>query len=389
MEDNQFWDELANRLRQEQPQSFREEDWTAVHQRIQAKGKRRAGWFWPLMAGLVLIGNNLVWYLLLPGTTVPTTQSPIAMSCDTVFLIRERVIRDTVWQTQAFKPVLQQALQRQQPKPAMSQSTLNTTPLPQAWPAFAVNSAALPPETVTAPPRVPDAALPPLQSSRLSLLAPFTAAMIPARSAYPPRVPKRTTSLLVSADVGGSIYFSENVSRMNLWQAGATVYLMPGKLGATVGLRRLYATESPAQTGPELGWRAECPTCPASPDFPDRVSLQWTDFQMGLAYRFALPYRKKTEILLSAAGQLRSPVAQYRHFRFENYGGPLVELDDRSRQESGLYWNGWSSRISVVHRITGNFGVSGSLEGRWIDGVNPGIMPASVGLNAGLVWYVR
>ncbi|MDZ4681093.1 MAG: hypothetical protein SGI94_11700 [Saprospiraceae bacterium] len=84
---------------------------------------------------------------------------------------------------------------------------------------------------------------------------------------------------------------------------------------------------------------------------------------------------------------MRSSVKQYRHFRFENYGGPLVEVDNWSREESGLYWNGWSSSVSVIHRITGNFGVSGSMQWRWVDGVNPGLMPASsIGLNAGLVW---
>jgi len=388
MEDNQFWDELANRLRQEQAQTFREGDWAAVHQRIRVKGKRRAAWFWPLIVGLVLIGNNLIWYLLLQQAATPTTQAPIAMQCDTVMLIRERVIRDTVWQkmpTPLFMPAEQQPLRVQQAIPVLSQPIMNPTTLPEALPAFAVNSGVHRPEMAISP-RIPDAALRPLQSERFGLLAPFSASIVPARSAYP-LVAERATSLLIAADVGAAVFFSENVSRMHLWQAGAKVYLMPGKWGATAGLYHLQASENPAQTGPELGWQAACATCPASPDFPDRVRLQWTEFQMGLAYRFALPNRKKTEILLSAAGQLRSSVKQYRHFRFENYGGPLVEVDNWSREESGLYWNGWSSSVSVIHRITGNFGVSGSMQWRWVDGVNPGLMPASsIGLNAGLVW---
>ncbi|MFM9946614.1 MAG: hypothetical protein ACKV1O_01620 [Saprospiraceae bacterium] len=390
MEDNQFWDELANRLRQEQAQTFREGDWAAVHQRIRVKGKRRAAWFWPLIAGLVLIGNNLIWYLLLPQAATPSTQAPVAMQCDTVVLIRERVVRDTVWQKMpapAFKQAEQSPLQSPQAIPALHQAFTNTVTIPEALPAFAINSAGHDPGMDTSS-RVPNAALYPLRSRRFGLETPFTVSIIPAGSGNP-RVAKRETSLLIAADVGGSIFFSENVSGMHLWQAGATLYLMPGKLGSTFGVRSLYATENPSQTGPELGWTTACPSCPASPDFPDRVSLQWTEFQMGLAYRFALPYRKKTEILLSAVGQLRSPIAQYRHLRFENYGGPLVEVDDRSRQESGLYWNGWSSSVSVVHRIARNFGVSGSLEGRWTDGVNPGLMPASVGVRAGLVWYAR
>lgn len=390
MEDNQFWDELANRLRQEQAQTFREGDWAAVHQRIQVKGKRRAAWFWPLIAGLVLIGNNLVWYLLLPQAATPSTQAAAVMQRDTVVLIRERVIRDTVWQkmpTPAFKLAEQPALRSQQATPALPQALANTATIPEALPDFAINSAGHDAGMDTSA-RVPNAALYPLQSKRFGLETPFTVSIVPSRSGHP-RVAKRETNLLIAADVGGSIFFSENVSRMHLWQAGATLYLMPGKLGSAFGIRSVYAMENPAQTGPELGWTTACPTCPASPEFPDRVRLQWTEFQMGLAYRFALPTRKKTEILLSAVGQLRSPVAQYRHFRFENYGGPLIEVDNWSRQESGLYWNGWSSTVSVVHRIARNFGLSGSLEGRWVDGVNPGLMPASVGVRAGLVWYAR
>lgn len=390
MEDNQFWDELANRLRQEQPQTFREGDWAAVHQRIRVKDKRRAAWFWPLIAGLVLIGNNLVWYLLLPQGATPSTQAPAAMQRDTVVLIRERVIHDTIWQkipARAFKLSEQQSLRSQQETPALPQALANTATIPETLPVFAINSAGNRPGKDTSS-RVPNAGLYPLQSQRFGLEAPFTVSIIPARSGNP-RVNKHETNLLIAADVGGSIFFSENVSQMNLWQAGATLYLMPGKWGGAFGFRSLYATENPAQTGPELGLLTACPSCPASPDFPDRVSLQWTEFQMGLAYRFPLPYRKKTEILLSAVGQLRSPIAQYRHFRFENYGGPLIEVDDRYRQESGLYWNGWSSSVSVVHRIARNFGLSGSLEGRWVDGVNPGLMPASVGVRAGLVWYAR
>lgn len=389
MEDNQFWDELANRLRQEQAQPFREGDWAVVHQRIRVKDKRRAGWFWPLIAGLVLIGNNLVWYLLLPQATTPSAQAPAAFQRDTVILIRERLIRDTVWQktpAQIFKQAEQPPLWSQQATPALPQTFTNTATIPEALPAFAINSAGHDPG-IAASSRVPNATLYPLQSARFGLEAPFTVSIIPARSASP-RVTKAATSLLIAADAGGAIFFSKNVSRMNLWQAGATLYLMPGKWGSAVGFRRLQATENPALTGPELGWPAACATCPASPDFPDRVNLQWTEFQMGLAYRFALPNRK-TELLVSAVGQLRSPVNQYRHFRFENYGGPLIEVDDRSREESGLYWNGWSTSMSVVHRIAGNFGLSGSVQGRWTDGVNPVLMPASVGLNVGLVWYVR
>ncbi len=389
MEDNQFWDELANRLRQEPAQTFREGDWAAVHQRIRVKGKRRAAWFWPLIAGLVLIGNNLIWYLLLPQAATPSAQPPAAMQRDTVILIRERLIRDTVWQKTPpplFKHAEQPPLWSQQTPPALPQPEMNTTTVSEAFSAFAENSAGHRPGITTSP-RVPNAALHPPQSARFGLEAPFTVSIVPARSTYP-RVAKGATNLLVTADVGGAAFLSENAPRMHLWQAGAKVYLMPGKWGATAGLHHLQASEKPAQTGPELGWLAACATCPASPDFPDRVRLQWTEFQMGLAYRFALPNRK-TEVLVSAVGQLRGPVQQYRHFRFENYGGPLIEVDDRSREESGLYWNGWSTSMSVVHRIAGNFGLSGSVQGRWVDGVTPGLMPASLGLNAGLVWYVR
>jgi len=390
MEDNQFWDELANRLRQEQAQTFREGDWAAVHQQIRAQGKHRAAWFWPLIAGLVLIGNNLVWYLLLPQAATPSTQTPAAaLQRDTVILIRERVIRDTVWQkmpAQFFKPTEQPPLRSQQATPASPQASRSTATIPEALPAFAINSTGQLQGIATSP-QVPNAALYPLQSERFGLEAPFTVSIIPARPAHP-RVAKDATSLLIAADVGGAVFYSENVSGMHLWQAGATLYLMPGKLGSAFGVRRLHATENTAETGPELGWPVGCAACPASPDFPDRVSLNWTEFQMGLAYRFALPNRK-TELLVSAVGQLRSPVTQYRHFRFENYGGPLIEVDDRYRQESGLYWNGWSTSLSVVHRISGNFGLSGSLEGRWTDGVTPGLMPASVGVRAGLVWYAR
>ncbi|NUN99539.1 MAG: hypothetical protein HUU01_02865 [Saprospiraceae bacterium] len=388
MEDNQFWDELANRLRQEQPQPFREEDWAAVHQRIQKKGSSRPGWFWPLMAGLVLIGNNLVWYLLWPGAAMASSEAPAAIGCDTVVLIRERVIRDTIWQKippQPLKPAKQRSPLRHQPAITVApDAMMKTAASPEIQPDVSA-STAVPRSGMGALPRLPIATFSFLQPERSGLLAPFRASILPARSNHP-LIAKPTTRLLINAEAGGAAFLPEKISRMHLWQGGATIYLMPGKWGVSAGLYRLHATENPPETGPKLGWSAECPTCPASPDFPGKVSLQWTEFQVGLAYRFALPIRK-TEILLSAAGQLRSPATQFRHFRFENYGGPLVEMDDRNREESGLYWNGWSSRVTVVHRITRNFGVSAGVQGRWSGGVNPGIMPASLGLNAGLVWY--
>ena len=144
MEDNQFWDELANRLRQEPAQTFREGDWAAVHQRIRVKGKRRAAWFWPLIAGLVLIGNNLIWYLLLPQAATPSAQPPAAMQRDTVILIRERLIRDTVWQKTPpplFKHAEQPPLWSQQTPPALPQPEMNTTTVSEAFSAFAENSA--------------------------------------------------------------------------------------------------------------------------------------------------------------------------------------------------------------------------------------------------------
>ncbi len=388
MEDNQFWDELAKRLRQEPAQNFREEDWATVHQRIQVKGKRRAVWFWPLIGGLVLMGNNLIWYLLLPQLTASSTMDSTVLHTDTVILIRERVVHDTLWQQISAQPNLpaeQLPLWRQHKTTAQIQPIINKTPAPEALPPIGRRTAADRPEKMASV-RVPNTPLRPLLSEHLAVMAPFTASIIPARSNYP-IVARRTTSLLIAADGGGGTFMSEKLSRMHLQEAGASLYIMPGKWGITTGLFKLHAKENPPAAGPGLGWPVECATCPGPSDFPDKVSVQWTSFHMGLAYRVALPNRK-TELLLSVAGQLRGPVEQYRHFRFEDYGSTPILVDDRYRQESGLYWNGWSSRMSIVHRISGHLGVSGSVHGRWPGGVTPKLVPASIGLNAGLVWYV-
>ncbi len=392
MEDNQFWDELANRLRQQPEQPFREEDWATVHQRIRATGKRRAWWFWPLLAGLVLIGNNLLWYLLLPANLTTTTPALAVGQRDTVVLIRERVIRDTVWQKIPASLVekaatLTQTPRIQPPAAALSQPVIKNTIVSESLPAFAKNDSTDHHIETPISPRIPTVALRPQQAAQAELLTPFSASLVPTRSGSPD-APKPVTNLLIAADGGGAAFLSKKLSHMHQWQAGVSLYALAGKWGGTLGIHRVHATENPAVTGPEIGWSPACPTCPGPSNFPDRVSLQWTAFQVGVAHRVTLPNRK-TEFLLSLTGQLRSQVKQYRHFVFENYGGPRIEIEDWYREDAGLYWNGWNGSVSVVHRIAGKLGVSGTLEGQWPGGVRPDFLPASMGLRAGIVWYAR
>lgn len=390
MEERNFWDELANRLRQEQPQSFQEEDWAAVHGRLRRQRKRRVAgaWFWPAAAVFLFLINNLVWWQLWRKQDLPAVLPSHRQ--DTVFLIRERVLRDTVWldsSHSAFilnqKKSVEKDIIKQGPDQEPGKKTLENEV--NRW----ENDAATIP-VIPVIPKQPDLrtpledfhALPPAPAGLIVI--PPRIHLTPARPLIHP-TPARKPEFWLETDAGyGRFAGSDAFVR----QFGASVSLLPASWGFTVGARAWHAGENPDKTAAKLGLPDSCETCPAA-GFPTRVRLQWLEFQFGPVYR--LPWLKgRTSLYLSALGHLRGRAKQYRHFYFEQYGpSPPIEVDDHYREKAGLYWNGCSAKLSATHRLTPRLVLYGALEGRWPAGVNPRLTPASAGLNLGLAWYFR
>lgn len=389
MEDQHFWDELAKRLRQEQAQPFQEEDWVAVHGRLRQQRKRRfmGAWFWPAAAVLFFLINNLAWWQLWRKQDLPAVL-PYHRQ-DTVFLIRERVLRDTVWRYlphSAFiinqKNTIEKHKNRQDPeqepgnKPLESEVARRADDAP-ASPDVVVFAK----QTDLRTPLEASRALP----VRTGLIAlPPRILILPAQSLLKP-TPAREPKLWAAADAGYGRFAASDAFIRHI---GASVSLLPASWGFTVGARAWHAGENPDKTAAKLGLPDSCETCPAA-GFPTRVRLQWLEFQFGPVYR--LPWLKgRTSLYLSALGHLRGRVEQSRHFYFEQYGpSPPIEVDDVYREEAGLYWNGFSGKLSATHRLTNRLALYGAIEGRWPVGVNPPMAPPSTGLNLGLAWYFR
>lgn len=392
MEDRNFWDELANRLRQEQPQSFQEEDWAAVHGRLrqqQQRKRRVAGvWFWPAAAVFFFLINNLVWWQLWQKREIPAASPPNLQ--DTVFLIRERVLRDTVWQYlphSAFiinqKNIVEKDVNKQGPEQEPGNKTLENEV------ARRENDTATIPGLIGIVKQLNLQA--PIKDFHALLPAPAGLIVIPPRIQLMPARPlvhptlARDPELWAAADAGYGRFAAADAF---IRHYGASLSVLPASWGFTVGMRAWHAGENPDETAVKLGLPDSCETCPAS-GFPTRVRLQWLEFQFGPVYR--LPWLKgRTNLYLSTLGHLRGRVRQYRHFYFEQYGpSPPIEVDDHYQEKAGLYWNGCSAKLLATHRLTRRLALYGALEGRWPAGVNPRLTPASAGLNLGLAWYFR
>lgn len=391
MEDNNFWDELAKRLRQEQAQPFQEDDWAAVHGRLRQQRKRRGvgGWLWPVLAILLFFVNNLVWWQLWKQSA-QTREFPMpTFQEDTVLLIRERILRDTVWKyipsSSGYLPAhsvdqsdssVKHADQQPQSTAIFRPDTaLLTRPAVLPIPAGGAQSSRL------AKPVLPLA-------TRWGLSLPSPRLLIsPVPSFWNPR-PVRDGEVFVEAGVGAGMFVAPGVPDAWVWQYGASAFFLPASWGFVVGARQWHAGENPVQTAAKLGLPDDCENCPAA-GYPDRVRLEWVEFQIGPVYRLPWP-KGRTKLYVAALGHLRGRADQYRHFYFEQYGpSPPIEVDDRYREKPGLYWNGFSGKLSATHRLANRLALFGALEGRWPAGVNLRLTPPSAGLNLGLAWYFR
>lgn len=394
MEDNHFWDELARRLRQEPTQPFEEEDWASVHRQLRVKRKRRPGWLWPLLIALAFLGNNLIWCWLWPNPESARHETNANLRRDTIYLIQERILHDTFWQ--------------------QSSQYTGTTHHSAAFPERCNRRALLSEKDEDIHPATPDTGMTPKTDFTSALFAregfnkpavPFSTGLLPAPMPFqlqaPARLPllipvsgngliqvadRRAMELFFTGDAGHGWFVHPGTSGAYLRHFGAAFHALSGQWGAVAGLRRWYAAENPKQTPAALGLPDDCENCPVA-GYPDQVRLQWLEFQLGLVYQ--LPLRGKTRVYLSAMGQVRGQVDQYRHFHFDQYGGPPIDVEDRYREKSGLYWSGWGGKILATHRLWGPLALNGSLDGRWPAGVNPRLTPASVGVNLGLAWYFK
>lgn len=418
MEDKNFWDELAKRLRQEHPQPFEEDDWAAVHRRLRLQRKRRPGTgFWALLAALVFLGNNLVWWLLWPETGPSSASVATALHCDTVYVVRELNASSRVPGVQSspasprpkgYMPLFQaqdSAPEGNRYRPNWSNPTENKTrtaepesqTAPGDWPA-AIDTQTRRAEPEGQTPRAGIARssrVPGIQPGKEEGLSPLFPRwhIAPAAPARPEPIAMLTRvaesrpaapARWLSAGAGSAWFPGSGASNAWLRHYGASVYLLPGRWGGIAGLRQMSAGEEPAQAPAQLGLPGDCATCPAAGN-PARVRLHWLELQLGVACRLPLG-GPATHFLLGATGQLRGPVTQDRHYRFDLYGGPPIEVDDHYREKNGLYWNGWTGSFSVFHRLGKHLAVSGSLEGRWPSGVRPRLTPPSAGATVGLAW---
>ena len=393
MEDNNFWDELARRLRQEQPQPFQEEDWATVHRQLRVKRKRRAGWLWPMLTVLAFLANNLIWWLLWQQPKSDSRQN--VAQRDTIYLIQERIVHDTMWRfsTQTTGTNYLPAPTRDdpdQPVPIFGQDKISDKTVDEPPPAkktvftptLSISDQAQEPATN----RHSDNLFMPLPLRFQIPDAPPRMILV-SEAHIQPVVPHRSPKVFLAAEAGNAWFLASGTSRAYLRQFGASFHVLSGQWGAVAGFRRWYAAENPKQTAATLGLPDECENCPVA-GYPDQVRLQWTEFQLGLVYQLPLN-SKKTNIYLSALGQLRGAAEQYRHFHFEQYNSPPIEIEDRYQEKSGLYWNGCSGKVSVAQRLMGRLSLYGTLEGRWPAGVNPRLTPPAVGLNLGLAWHFR
>lgn len=394
MEDNHFWDELARRLRQEQSQPFQEEDWASVHRQLRVQRKRRPGWLWPLLIALAFLGNNLIWCWLWQRPANGQRSADAGSRRDTIYLIQERIIRDTFWQQTARytgTPYHSAASPKRYNRPALLSeknevihpATPDTGMTPKTDFTSALFAGAGPEKTATRPnPDYLQALLP------FRLQAPTRPArLVPVSGTRLIKVVnRRAAKLFLTADAGNGWFVPTGTSGAYLRHFGAAFHALSGQWGTVAGLRRWYAAENPKQTPAALGLPDDCENCPVA-GYPDQVRLEWLEFQLGLVYQLPLP--GKTRVYLGAMGQLRGQVDQYRHFHFDQYGGPPIDVEDRYREKSGLYWSGWGGKIMATHRLWGPLALNGSLDGRWPAGVNPRLTPASVSVNLGLAWYFK
>lgn len=384
-EEQSFWDELAKRLRQEQEQPFREEDWASVHRQLQERRKRRGGWIWPAIAVLFFLGNNLIWWLLWQQSRQHTATPAPGMRPDTVLLIRERIVRDTIWHDNPAATGQQNIIRYPSGlsgplKPEKSETTAfsaqhispQTTPVasePGAEPdaGLPVPTLAAPPARLIAtPPHIPLIAAPPVLLHKAN--------------------PRRTFVAEISAGPG----FFSGLAPSEAWlrQYGGSLSYLHGAWGIALGLRGWQAGENPDQQAAKIGLPDECENCPSAA-YPDQVRLQWTEMQFGPVYRLPWP-KGRTRLYVSLLGHLRGRVDQYRHFTIKLYGtDPPIEVDDRYREPAGLYWNGFSGRLSATHRLYKGLALYGALEARSPAAVTPYWTPSSLGLNLGLAWTFK
>lgn len=388
MEDQHFWDELAKRLRQEQPQSFQEEDWAAMHGRLRLQRKRRSAgaWLWPAAAVCFFLINNLVWWQLWQKREAPDILPQTRK--DTVFQIRERILRDTVWQYVSAAPSVYSPLSVVQKGISEANNREVNNETEEKSITHSENEAGAVPVAAIFPQKTAgfrsSEILNPLTNRAQLIVSPPRFLPAPEIFTLAP-VPVRDPALFVEADAG---YGRFAASAAFIRQYGASLSVLPASWGVSVGIRAWHAAENPDQAPAKLGLPDDCENCPAA-GYPDRVRLQWLEFQFGPVYR--LPWLNgRTKLYAAALGHLRGRVDQYRHFYFEQYGpSPPIEVEDRFREEPGLYWNGLSGKLSATHRLTNRLALYGALEGRWPVGVNPRVAPPSAGLNLGLAWYFR